>query len=443
MDSIDNPLWKKHLSGFLPDSLVEVLIKGLHEEPSVSVRYNPFKEGGGFEGAAQVPWSPYGHLLAERPSFTLDPLFHAGAYYVQDSSAMFVGHVFRQMLEHFPGGHVRVLDLCAAPGGKTTDLAASLRLAFGPAFSLTANEVMRRRVPVLKDNVARWGDPAVKVTACDPEVFGRTENAYDIIVADVPCSGEGMFRKDVKAVEDWSPELVGLCAARQRRIIADVWPALREGGVLVYSTCTFEEAENDANVRWICTQLGAEPLTAEGDAPFKGIVKTPQGYLLLPGLVPGEGQYVAAIRKVGSGVQVEAGGASENRSQRVAERHSSDRIEARRPTVSTGRRDAQRPYGSPAYKGRSANAPTGNNVPDADRILGIDFDKNAYPCVEIDRRTALKYLHGDTFALEDAPKGYVILCYRGLPLGAAKNIGVRCNNLYPSGRRILMDIEGK
>lgn len=441
MDSIDNPLWKKHLSGFLPDSHIEALIKGLHEEPSVSVRYNPFKEGAGFEGAVQVPWSPYGHLLAERPLFTLDPLFHAGAYYVQDSSAMFVGNVFRQVLERFPGGHVRVLDLCAAPGGKTTDLAASLRLAFGSAFSLTANEVMRRRVPVLKENVARWGDPAVKVTSFDPEVFGRTENSYDIIVADVPCSGEGMFRKDAKAVEDWSPELVEHCAARQRRIIADVWPALRDGGVLVYSTCTFEEAENDANVRWICAQLGAEPLTAEGDAPFEGIVKTPQGYLLLPGLVPGEGQYVAAIRKTGGDVQTEA--ASERRSPVSEVRHSSGRIEARRSPAVSDRRDVQRPYGTSANKGKSAKAQAGNNVPDADRILGIDFDKNAYPCVEIDRRTALKYLHGDTFALADAPKGYVILCYKGLPLGAAKNIGVRCNNLYPSGRRILMDIEGK
>ena len=192
----------------------------------------------------------------------MDPLFHAGCYYVQDSSAMVVGHMVREFLDRFDGlgRPVRVLDLCAAPGGKTTDLAASLRERFGDGFLLVANEVMRNRASILCDNVAVWGDPNVVVTSCDPKAFERLEGFFDIVVTDVPCSGEGMFRKDPKAVEDWSPDAVSLCSARQKRILADVWPSLRQGGLLVYSTCTFEEAENDANVGWAASELGAEVL---------------------------------------------------------------------------------------------------------------------------------------------------------------------------------------
>ena len=243
-------------SGFLP-SLEAVLgadaaagaVGAMSSAPSVSVRLNPFKTAEGpveiLEGASDVPWSAYGRVLAGRPAFTLDPLLHAGAYYVQDSSAMFVGWRFRKLLELFPQRPLRVLDLCAAPGGKTTDLAASLREACGDAFLLVSNEVMHQRASVLSDNVALWGDPRVAVTSVDPKAFASLPGFFDIVLADVPCSGEGMFRKDPRAVEDWSPETVSLCAARQRRILADVWPALREGGALLYSTCTFEDAEND------------------------------------------------------------------------------------------------------------------------------------------------------------------------------------------------------
>ena len=240
----------------------------------VSVRLNPFKAGGLelpiLEGAVGVPWSPYGRILAERPVFTLHPLFHAGCYYVQDSSAMYVGHVFRKFLPELRPG-ARVLDLCAAPGGKTTDLAASLRERFGDDFLLVSNEVMKDRARVLDDNVARWGDPNVVVTSVDPAAFASLGEYFDVIVADVPCSGEGMFRKDVRAEEQWSPELVKLCAARQKRILADVWPSLRRGGVLVYSTCTYEQAENDDNLVWAAENLGGEIVGAVGRSPAQDI----------------------------------------------------------------------------------------------------------------------------------------------------------------------------
>ena len=251
--------FRKYLEEAIGSDDALVAFSAFDSPASVAVRRNPFKDGICPEGR-QVPWCSHGRILPERPQFTLDPHFHAGAYYVQDSSSMFVGHAFRHILKDLrvPSGRpFRVLDLCAAPGGKTTDLAASLREAFGDAFILVANEVMKARAGVLADNVALWGDPNVVVTSDDPSAFAGLPGFFDVIVADVPCSGEGMFRKDEEAQKQWSEDNVALCEARQRRIIADVWPSLARDGVLIYSTCTFNRYENDGNVRWTADELGA------------------------------------------------------------------------------------------------------------------------------------------------------------------------------------------
>lgn len=349
-------------------------------------------------------------MLSERPAFTLDPLMHAGCYYVQDSSAMFPGHIFRRELKRMgaPAG-VRVLDLCAAPGGKTTDLAVSLREACGGEFTLVSNEVMKARARVLCDNVALWGDPAVCVTSVDPAVIGKAlPGCFDIILADVPCSGEGMFRKDPRAEQEWSPAVVDMCAARQKRILADVWPALRDGGVLVYSTCTYEEAENDGNLRWAAGELGGELLPPEtGFADF-GVELTGCGNLLRAGKVPGEGQWAGAL--------IKTGGPSR----------------ARRSELSV-LRPLRSGIPGPELKGRDL-------VPNADMALSIFFDRNSYPCVEADLKTALRFLHRDSIVLPGAPAGYNVICYQGHPLGFVKNLGTRCNNLHPQGRRIMKDV---
>jgi tRNA and rRNA cytosine-C5-methylases len=409
------------------------------EEASVSIRLNPFKGLDGPQGTP-VPWSPYGRILSERPVFTLDPLFHAGCYYVQDSSAMFVGHLFRKLLDDClersevrisgPAGPgtlaktkserglrpqigtgprpVRVLDLCAAPGGKTTDLAASLREACGDGFLLVANEVMKARVKVLDDNVARWGDPNVVVTAVDPAAFAQLGGYFDIIVADVPCSGEGMFRKDPRAREEWSPAVVDLCAARQKRILADAWPALREGGWLLYSTCTYEQSENDDNLAWAADTLGGDILKPEVEFEAFGVRRTPNGHLLEAGVVPGEGQWAGALRKTAP--------------QPVAAHADPSVLHPLRQGLRKGE-----------MKGRDF-------VPDADYALSIKFDRNAYNCVDTDRQTALRFLHRDALVLPQAAPGYNVLSYRGHPLGFVKNIGARCNNLLPKERRIMMNV---
>lgn len=387
----------------------------MNPEASVSVRLNPFKRPQSelpiLKGAERVPWSPWGYILVERPVFTLHPLFHAGCYYVQDSSAMYVGHVFRSILpDAAPESRpVRVLDLCAAPGGKTTDLAASLREKYGDNFLLVSNEVMKQRVSVLDDNVARWGDPNVVVTSVDPAAFASFRGFFDIIVADVPCSGEGMFRKDPRAEAEWSPAVVDLCAARQKRILADVWPSLREGGVLVYSTCTYEDAENDDNLEWAASELGGEIIAPKDEFSSYGVRTTRCGNLLKVGEVPGEGQWVGAM------VRTSASGSCRN-----------CELSKLRP-VRNGLEKG-------VAKGRDF-------VPSADWALSIKYERGSYPEVEVDKPTALKYLHRDALVLPGAPVGYVLLTYRGVPLGFVKNIGSRCNNLLPSGRRILMDIK--
>lgn len=370
---------------------------------SASVRLNPFKGCLGPQGDP-VPWSPYGRTLPERPVFTLDPLLHAGAYYVQDASAMYVGHVFRSLLP--AGGGLRVLDLCAAPGGKTTDLAASLREACGNDFLLVSNEVMRQRAAVLCDNVALWGDPNVVVTSVDPAAFARMPGFFDIIVADVPCSGEGMFRKNPRAREEWSPATVDLCVARQRRILADVWPALRQGGILIYSTCTFEERENDGNLQWAAAELGGAlfpPVTG-----FEGVTQTACGVRLDIG-ERGEGQWVGALQR--------STPAPKGRPLPLEDLH---------------------PLRMGVPKGFRKGA---DLVPNPDYALSMLFDKNEYPCVEADRALALSFLHRDALVLPDAPLGYVVITYCGLPLGFVKNLGRRCNNLHPLGRRIMMDVK--
>ena len=379
------------------------------EEASVSIRLNPFKGPDGPVGTP-VPWSPYGRILQQRPQFILDPLMHAGCYYVQDSSSMFVGHVFRRELRRLgaPSG-VRVLDLCAAPGGKTTDIAASLREAVGPDFTLVSNEVMKARASVLCDNAALWGDPGVAVTGVDPAVIGRAlPGFFDIIVADVPCSGEGMFRKDPRAQQEWSPAVVELCAARQKRILADVWPALKEGGVLIYSTCTYEDAENDANLRWAGATLGGSLLPPEEGFGSYGVRTTDCGNLLKAGEVPGEGQWAGALVKT----------AAAKSSGRAG-------IEVLRPL----------------WHGAPARVKKGNDlIPHPDEALGIFFDKSSFPCADVDLQTALHFLHRDSLVLPDAPKGFNVICYQGHPLGFVKNLGGRCNNLHPLGRRIIKDI---
>lgn len=452
--------FRRYLEEAIGGDDAHVAFSAFDDPASVSIRINPFKSAPVQEGRP-VSWCRHGRMLGERPVFTLDPLFHAGAYYVQDSSSMFVGHVFRTLLKDVskPADRpLRVLDLCAAPGGKTTDLAASLREMYGDDFLLVSNEVMKARAGVLAENVAVWGDPNVVVTSDDPSAFAPLAGFFDVIVADVPCSGEGMFRKDEQAQEQWSEENVALCAARQKRIVADVWPSLAEGGIFVYSTCTFNRYENDLNVLWMSEELGADTMVYGDDfGDIKGIIRTGCGFSLVPGHVEGEGQYCAAVRKT-SGVEfLDVKVRSPKSSRVVKEQPLPKDIESLLNRKVVFRQRGETVIAVPENlvsgitvleqhlhilaSGCAVGALKGKTlVPDADLALSLMLAEDAYPSVETDRQTALAYLHRDAVAFPEAPQGYLIVRHQGLPLGFVKNLGNRCNSLHPQSRRIRMDI---
>ena len=452
--------FRKYLEEAIGSDKALVAFSAFDEPAKVSVRLNPFKSGHDFDGAA-VPWNCHGRLLQVRPKFTLDPCLHGGAFYVQDSSSMFVGHVFRSILEQISFHDrpvVRVLDLCAAPGGKTTDLATSLREVFGDRFLLVSNEVMKQRAGVLAENVALWGDPQVVVTSDDPKAFASLNGFFDIVVTDVPCSGEGMFRKDEEAQKQWSEDNVALCQARQKRIVADMWPCLKKDGVLIYSTCTFNRYENDDNVAWIAEELGADILSPAGDC-LPGVIRTRCGYSLVPGHVAGEGQYCAALRKVsddldgtyapararrdkpaGKGIPVIPENLKRMFLTEVSMRQKGDTVIA----VPSGIMTEIALLESSLHvlsAGCAVGVLKGNTlVPDADLALSLIYDQSSYPVADVDQKTALSFLHKDSILLPDCEKGYVLIRYEGVPLGFVKNLGNRCNNLHPQGRRIRMDI---
>lgn len=457
--------FRKYLEEAIGTENARIAFSAFEQTPAVSVRLNPSKPGAEFGcGQDRIPWCGYGLMLDTRPQFTLDPCLHAGAYYVQDSSSMFTGHVFRHILRSHTGireKNIRVLDLCAAPGGKTTDMAASLRDICGDRFLLVSNEVIRQRAGILADNVSAWGDPNVMVTSSDPERIGRLKGMFDIIVADVPCSGEGMFRKDPEAIRQWSPDTVSLCQARQRRIIADIWDALADGGILIYSTCTFNRYENDLNVGWICCELGASPVSGgdatPGDMP--GVLKTEYGFLLVPGLVRGEGQYCSAVKKDGhapegadrkqtrrkdtvrTGKGTSATGVVSgmfDREMRISER--AGEIIAVPETIADDAGEIAAGI-TVMSSGCAAGSMKGRDfIPSQDLALSAALSGDAFPETSLDEATALAYLHRDQINPACPCRGFIRVTYKGLGLGFIKNIGNRCNNMYPMSRRIRMDI---
>ena len=248
------------------------------------------------QGSVRVPWCESGYYLPSRPAFTFDPLFHAGGYYVQEAASMFL----EQAMRRYVGAPCRMLDLCAAPGGKSS--LASTLLPKGSL--LVANEVIRQRSQILAENLTKWGCPNTIVTNSDPADFGQLDNFFDVLLTDVPCSGEGMFRKDPVAVSEWSPQNVELCYQRQRRILSDVWPSLKPGGIAIYSTCTYNVHEDEENIAWICQELRAEvldvPVSADWGITGNLLNNDFPVYRFLPHKTRGEGLFMAVLRKTGT-----------------------------------------------------------------------------------------------------------------------------------------------
>ena len=433
---------------------------------SVSVRANLKKMPGDGDGAGMpVPWCPAGRYLEDRPLFTLDPRLHAGGYYVQEASSMFLWHV----LKHCVGdGPVAMLDLCAAPGGKST-LACD---ALPDGSLLVANEVMRQRAQVLAENLTKWGNPSVVVTNSDPADFTPLGALFDVVLVDAPCSGEGMFRKDAGAIDDWSLENVELCARRQRRILADIWPCLKPGGLLIYSTCTYNLREDEEQVRWLRDEWGACPVSVPVPAEWgvTGCLLPGEDlpvYRFMPHRTRGEGFFLAVLRKPGeeddnltaSAVRQKKGRSGNGRDRvpplpkEMMSRAAAWLCEPERYALSahgTGIFAFPLLYHDVLERLRSGLRLLQAGVPLAE-VKGRDLlpvhalamstamRSDAFPRVELDRPQALSYLRREAIALPgDAPRGFMLVQWQGLPLGFVKNIGARANNLYPQEWRIRM-----
>jgi len=422
----------------------------LLSEPQTSLRLNPAKCNGRPD-YQPVSWCRDAYYIETRPAFTFDPRLHGGVYYVQEASSMFLDYVLRRFVDT----PVRYLDLCAAPGGKST-----LALSALPAGSLVVcNEVVRNRTHILAENVIKWGYDNTIVTRNTAADFGKLHHYFDVILVDAPCSGEGMFRKDTDSTGEWSIANVELCAGRGRRIIHDVWNALKPGGLLIYSTCTYNTEEDEENVHHITEELEAEALSipVKDEWQITGPLKYDHPvYRFFPHKTRGEGFFLAALRK--------ADGETEEIRFKNKNKKEKGKIVPAVP-------EAARAYLSdttsftPEWSGSTlwmlpepvrdvypllrehlrilsagicmGEAKGKDFIPAEELALSTALRREAFPTVDLDWEDAIRYLKKEALLLPDSTeKGYVLVCHKGFPLGFAKHLGNRANNLYPQEWRI-------
>ena len=472
----------------LPDDFVSYTRKVMGEErfsrfllsmdelPPVSLRVNRMKNSvsvpcadivSGADdkpnvNAEVVPWCPDGYYLSERPSFTFDPLLHAGHYYVQEASSMFVDRVLRQYVD----GKIVMLDMCAAPGGKSTAALGAL-----PEGSvLVSNEPVRSRANILAENLTKWGSPCTMVTNAYPADIARSGMMFDVVLCDVPCSGEGMFRKDDGAIAEWSVQNIDHCSKLQRDIVAEAWKVLRPGGLLIYSTCTFNLHEDEDNIAHFISQYGAEPLSVDVCDEWNITSSLLDGfdvpvYRFIPGISRGEGLFLAVLRKSGEAVDYLRKTRKKPRLRNVKRSDVLQRVAKVSDKwlssvtdfvfAENGAAIVAMPYTlEPLFRcavdakirivkaGVAVAVEKGKDlIPDIELALSSVLAHDAFACHDVDLDTALAYLRKEAITLPpDAPRGFVLVTFKGAPLGFVKNIGNRANNLYPQEWRILRHV---
>ena len=413
-------------------------------DPMVSIRMND--KCSLTQSLKPVPWCPQGFYLEKRPNFTLDPLFHAGAYYVQEASSMFI----HQALEHYVSTDAVVLDLCAAPGGKSTLISQFLK----DNGLLVCNEFIRSRSQILAETVQKWGNPNVIVTNNAPRDFESLAGLFDAVLVDAPCSGEGMFRKDEVAISEWSLSNVKQCVSRQQDILKSAWECLKEDGILMYSTCTYNTQENEENVQWLCDTFGAEKLTLKLDATW-GITETEQGYHFYPHKTAGEGFFLAILRKttaVEHPLKLKPKQSIKDKKLSACEAYIRDNkqfelIEYKRLIYAFKKEylailQAVLDKENVIHFGTALAEQKGNDfIPQTGLALSKWLNREAFNSVEVNWNQAIAFLRTEALYLPDSPKGFLLICYQNRPLGWVKNIGSRSNNLYPEHWRIRMQLD--
>jgi len=449
----------------LPDSFIQslepkfsdgdllALLTALDQQAPTSIRTNPNKPSTPVEGK-NVQWCPLGTYLKERPVFTLDPSFHAGAYYVQEASSMFIWHILEQIAGQ--NKDIRILDLSAAPGGKSTLIAAFLN----HKGLLVANEIVKNRAYTLKYNLSKEGYSNVVVTNNDPKDFTVLEDYFDIILVDAPCSGEGMFRKDPNAITEWSPQNVTSCAIRQQKILTDILPSLKEGGHLIYSTCTYNDDENINNVKYGIEEFDMSSVKINTENTW-GITEIQKenaiGYQFYPHKTNGEGFFAAVLQKTSPNNTIK---------WRVDDKNIVDLDKKQIPIVASWVNLAQKEllvdkvgnihlfpseykedarilshYLRLIYCGTTLGT-LNKTVFIPDHSLALSLDRSVdIPIVELNKMDALRYLKRELNDIDSPHKSWVLATYEGLGIGWLKNLGNRINNYLPAEYRILMKIE--
>ena len=430
----------------------EKLFVALDTEPVVSIRLNPYKPAQVFDGE-NIGWSKWGRYLAERPQFTLDPLMHGGAYYVQEASSQFVGYLLKD--DNLDGK--RILDMCAAPGGKTTIYSTLV----GRGGLVVANDINRSRTLALADNVQRWGLGNVVVTCNEPSHIGAFEHWFDVVAVDAPCSGEGMFRKMEEARTEWTPSSVDVCVARQKEILAEAWRTLRPGGKLLYSTCTFNDREDEGVVKWLMEEYGNSLETVErielddGWGVVRSDIGAFQCFHFYPHKVQGEGFFVAIARKSNESVRRVV---PKSRRKVFVPLQNKDIAEVSRwvdsPKQMTFKLIGDTVYGydnaviddvinlseflSVVYSGVAfGQIFKGKLKPEHPLALFVGCNAKVVPTVEVSLEDALDYLRRQDIAALQFEEGINRVMYGGVAIGFIKRIGVRCNNMYPKDLRII------
>lgn len=445
----------QNVPGFDKEAFEKVHASG---EQITSVRLNPKKifniQSSILHESEKIPWNDYGYYLPQRPSFITDPLIHAGAYYVQEASSMFLEEALKQTVDL--SKPIKILDLCAAPGGKST----LIQSIISDSSLLVSNEVIKTRASILSENITKWGATNVVVTNNDPKDFQRLDNYFDVIVVDAPCSGSGLFRKDPEAINEWSEQNVQLCHQRQQRILADVLPSLKDGGVLIYSTCSYSKDEDEEICDWLINDCHLASVKYFLH-PDWNIVETTSvqhnayGYRFYPDKLKGEGFFIAAFKKSDMSASVDRRvGKNRNKTEKISDKEyeiikpllknpqdfSFIKLKDEVLAIPAQFADELSVLQSALYI-KKAGIKLGTIirdqlVPDHELALSTII-ASSIPTVAVDKETALEYLRKEEIKLDVVEKGWVLLTYQQLPIGWVKILPNRVNNYYPKEWRIL------
>lgn len=452
------PLFEEDIKELL-GAEAHLLFEALAKESALSIRLNPMKcQSLNLEPLKALwngkpAWCNSGYYLSKRPLFTLDPLLHGGAYYVQEASSMFLDLILKQLPLK---GAIRALDLCAAPGGKSSILLNHI----GNQGLVVANEVIRSRAAILKENLIKWGNPHLIITNNDPAAFASFEGFFDLMVVDAPCSGEGMFRKDAMARNEWSPDNVQLCADRQKRILNHCWSALKPNGYLIYSTCTFNRKENEEIVEWLVNELEAESISVEHQSNEiqDSVRSSTYGYHFFPHKTQGEGLFMAVVRKKDGSLQPETI-KTKKRSKKPDTRpiptelnslihnpmdytpYSNGDTVGVIPTTEVSFIELLSKQLRVVYKGCELAELAGKKFK-LKHSLAVStlLNRESVQTWEVSKEEALIFLKKEEIKTEGLQNGWCLITHQHLPLGWIKVIGNRTNNYYPKEWRILMDI---